>query len=108
MDFAFSEKELAFAAEARAWLEANVPAAWRRDHCWSRADDPASASIPQEFRRESRRPMRLADQPHEGSNHEEIRVSRLENPERLLRVKKTQDSISGASRERSVTPTRSP
>jgi hypothetical protein len=48
--------------------------------------------------------MRLADQPHERSNHEEIRLSRLENPERLLGMKKMQDSITGASGERSVTP----
>ncbi|HJQ83889.1 MAG TPA: acyl-CoA dehydrogenase family protein [Candidatus Binatia bacterium] len=40
MDFSFSARELAFADEARTWLEANVPAAWRRDHCWSRSDDP--------------------------------------------------------------------
>jgi len=51
MDFAFSEKELAFAAEARAWLEANVPAAWRRDHCWSRADDPAWFDLAREWQR---------------------------------------------------------
>jgi alkylation response protein AidB-like acyl-CoA dehydrogenase len=40
MDFAFSSAELAFAAEARAWLEANLPAAWRRDHCWTRVEEP--------------------------------------------------------------------
>jgi len=40
MDFAFSPRELAFAEEARAWLETNVPPEWRRDHCWSRSDDP--------------------------------------------------------------------
>jgi alkylation response protein AidB-like acyl-CoA dehydrogenase len=40
MDFTFSAEETAFAAEARTWLEANVPAAWRRDHAWTRADDP--------------------------------------------------------------------
>ena len=40
MDFSFSAKELAFAAEARVWLEANVPPDWRRDHCWTRQDDP--------------------------------------------------------------------
>jgi alkylation response protein AidB-like acyl-CoA dehydrogenase len=51
MDFAFSEKELAFAAEARAWLEANVPAAWRRDHCWTRADDPAWFDIARAWQR---------------------------------------------------------
>jgi len=40
MDFTFSEKELGFAREAHEWLEANVPAAWRRDHMWTRAEDP--------------------------------------------------------------------
>ena len=30
MDFAFTAAELAFAAEARAWLGANLPPAWRR------------------------------------------------------------------------------
>ncbi len=39
MDFSFSERELAFAAEARAWLEENLPQAWRKDHVWSRAED---------------------------------------------------------------------
>jgi alkylation response protein AidB-like acyl-CoA dehydrogenase len=51
MDFGFSQSELAFAAEARAWLEANVPAAWRRDHCWSRADDPMWFTIAREWQR---------------------------------------------------------
>ena len=45
MDFSFSDGEVAFAAEARAWLEANVPAAWRRDHAWTRADDPSWLQI---------------------------------------------------------------
>jgi alkylation response protein AidB-like acyl-CoA dehydrogenase len=40
VDFSFSDAELAFAAEARAWLEANLPAEWRRDHCWTRVEDP--------------------------------------------------------------------
>jgi alkylation response protein AidB-like acyl-CoA dehydrogenase len=40
MDFAFSARELAFADEARAWLQANLPAEWRRDHCWTRVEDP--------------------------------------------------------------------
>src|SRR4051812_7984724 len=40
MDFSFSARDLAFADEARAWLEANVPAAWRRDHVWTRTEDP--------------------------------------------------------------------
>src|SRR5438046_1463387 len=33
MDFAFTDAELAFAAEARAWLDAHLPRAWRRAHC---------------------------------------------------------------------------
>jgi alkylation response protein AidB-like acyl-CoA dehydrogenase len=40
MDFSLSERELAFAREAREWLEANVPREWRRDHSWTRSDDP--------------------------------------------------------------------
>src|SRR4029077_17320546 len=40
MDFSFSPAELRFAAEARGWLEANLPAAWRRDHCWTRVEEP--------------------------------------------------------------------
>jgi alkylation response protein AidB-like acyl-CoA dehydrogenase len=51
MDFSFSQQELAFAAEARAWLAANVPAAWRRDHCWTRADDPMWREIAREWQR---------------------------------------------------------
>jgi alkylation response protein AidB-like acyl-CoA dehydrogenase len=39
MDFSFSQKEKAFAHEAREWLEANVPREWRKDHAWSRAED---------------------------------------------------------------------
>jgi alkylation response protein AidB-like acyl-CoA dehydrogenase len=49
MDFSFSDKELAFAAEARAWLEANVPRAWRRDHAWTRAEDPMWVEIAREW-----------------------------------------------------------
>jgi len=51
MDFSFSETEQAFAAEARAWLEGNVPRAWRRDHAWSRADDPLWIAIAREWQR---------------------------------------------------------
>ncbi|MEO8603525.1 MAG: acyl-CoA dehydrogenase family protein, partial [bacterium] len=51
MDFTFSERELGFAAEARAWLAANVPAAWRRDHCWTRADDPLWREIARDWQR---------------------------------------------------------
>lgn len=49
MDFSFAERDLAFAAEARAWLEANVPAAWRRDHAWTRAEDPMWLQIAREW-----------------------------------------------------------
>jgi alkylation response protein AidB-like acyl-CoA dehydrogenase len=51
MDFTFSEHELAFAAAARAWLEANVPAAWRRDHAWTRAEDPLWTEIARDWQR---------------------------------------------------------
>lgn len=49
MDFSFSEKERAFAAEARQWLESNVPRAWRRDHAWTRAEDPLWVEIAREW-----------------------------------------------------------
>jgi alkylation response protein AidB-like acyl-CoA dehydrogenase len=51
MDFSFSARERAFAEEARTWLEANVPAAWRRDHCWGRADDPMWFEIARDWQR---------------------------------------------------------
>ena len=51
MDFTFSARELGFAEEARAWLEANVPTAWRRDHCWARADDPMWFEIARPWQR---------------------------------------------------------
>ena len=51
MDFAFTDAELAFAAEARAWLDAHLPRAWRRDHCWTRADDPAWLEIARDWQR---------------------------------------------------------
>jgi len=51
MDFTFSDSELAFAAEARAWLAANVPAAWRRDRCWTRSDDPMWREIARDWQR---------------------------------------------------------
>jgi alkylation response protein AidB-like acyl-CoA dehydrogenase len=51
MDFAFSHDELAFVAAARAWLEANVPAAWRRDHAWTRAEDPLWTQIARDWQR---------------------------------------------------------
>jgi alkylation response protein AidB-like acyl-CoA dehydrogenase len=49
MDFSFSDQERAFAAEARAWLESNVPTAWRRDHAWTRAEDPMWVEIAREW-----------------------------------------------------------
>ncbi len=49
MDFSFSEKELAFAKEARDWLEGNVPAYWRKDHAWARSDDPLWKVIAREW-----------------------------------------------------------
>src|SRR6187402_995557 len=49
MDFSFSEQELQFAAEARAWLEANVPGTWRKGHAWSRAEDPLWVEIAREW-----------------------------------------------------------
>jgi len=51
MDFAFTDAELAFAAEARAWLGANLPPAWRRDHCWTRADDAAWLDVARDWQR---------------------------------------------------------
>jgi alkylation response protein AidB-like acyl-CoA dehydrogenase len=51
MDFAFSARELAFAEEAAAWLEANVSAAWRRDHCWTRVEDPLWLEIARPWQR---------------------------------------------------------
>ena len=51
MDFAFTDAELAFAAEARTWLDAHLPPAWRRDHCWTRADDPAWLEIARDWQR---------------------------------------------------------
>src|SRR5205823_1517072 len=51
MDFSFTDAELAFAAEARAWLDAHLPPAWRRDHCWTRADDPAWLEIARDWQR---------------------------------------------------------
>jgi alkylation response protein AidB-like acyl-CoA dehydrogenase len=51
MDFSFSETELAFADAAHGWLDAHVPAAWRRDHAWSRADDPLWVDIARDWQR---------------------------------------------------------
>ncbi len=44
-----------FAAEAREWLETNVPREWRRDHAWTRAEDPMWVEIAREWQ------ARLAD-----------------------------------------------
>ena len=51
MDFSFSDKDLAFRDEARAWLEANLPAAWRRDHCWTRVEDPMWIEVARDWQR---------------------------------------------------------
>jgi alkylation response protein AidB-like acyl-CoA dehydrogenase len=45
MDFSLSDQETAFAREARAWLEANLPREWRREHSWTRSDDPMHREI---------------------------------------------------------------
>ena len=46
MDFSFSADDLAFADEARSWLEANVPTAWRKDHCWTRVELISGSTTP--------------------------------------------------------------
>ncbi len=51
MDFTFSEKERRFAEEARTWLEANVPPAWRKDHAWTRAEDPLWLEVARPWQR---------------------------------------------------------
>jgi alkylation response protein AidB-like acyl-CoA dehydrogenase len=51
MDFSFSDKERAFAAEARGWLETNVPDRWRRDHAWTRAEDPMWVEVARDWQR---------------------------------------------------------
>jgi alkylation response protein AidB-like acyl-CoA dehydrogenase len=51
MDFSFSAGELAFADEARRWLDANLPAAWRRDHCWTRVEDPMWIEVARAWQR---------------------------------------------------------
>src|SRR5262245_47128118 len=51
MDFSFSDAEMAFAAEAEAWLEANCPREWRKDHCWQRVEDPLWEKIAREWQR---------------------------------------------------------
>jgi len=51
MDFSFSGKDLAFRDEARAWLDAHLPAAWRRDHCWTRVEDPMWIDVARAWQR---------------------------------------------------------
>ena len=51
MDFSLSEKELDFAREVRGWIEANLPAAWRREHLWNDRDDPAWEEVGREWQR---------------------------------------------------------
>ena len=51
MDFSFSDQELAFAEEARTWLRTNLPAAWRRDHCWTRVEDPRWIQVARDWQR---------------------------------------------------------
>src|SRR5262249_21553462 len=51
MDFSFSAADLAFADTARIWLEQNLPAEWRRDHCWTRVEDPMWIQVAREWQR---------------------------------------------------------
>ncbi len=51
MDFSFSPEDLAFADEARSWLDANLPAEWRRDHCWTRVEDPMWIEVARAWQR---------------------------------------------------------
>lgn len=51
MDFTFSKQEIAFAEEARTWLEANVPIEWRKDHAWHRAEDPLWVEIARDWQK---------------------------------------------------------
>jgi len=51
MDFSFSAADLAFADEARTWLDANLPRAWRRDHCYSRVEDPIWIDVARDWQR---------------------------------------------------------
>jgi alkylation response protein AidB-like acyl-CoA dehydrogenase len=51
VDFALSEVEQRFAREVRSWLEADLPADWRREHLWSDADDPLWAEIARPWQR---------------------------------------------------------
>jgi alkylation response protein AidB-like acyl-CoA dehydrogenase len=51
VDFSFSAAELAFAEEARGWLDANLPVAWRHDHCWTRVEDPLWLEVARHWQR---------------------------------------------------------
>jgi alkylation response protein AidB-like acyl-CoA dehydrogenase len=51
MDFSFSAADLAFADTARTWLEQNLPAEWRRDHCWTRVEDPMWIQVARQWQR---------------------------------------------------------
>jgi alkylation response protein AidB-like acyl-CoA dehydrogenase len=51
MDFSFSPADLAFRDEALRWLDANLPKAWRRDHCWTRVEDPMWIQVAREWQR---------------------------------------------------------
>lgn len=51
MDLSFSPEDRRFAEEARNWLEANLPAEWRRERLWSRSDDPLWVEIARPWQR---------------------------------------------------------
>jgi alkylation response protein AidB-like acyl-CoA dehydrogenase len=51
MDFSFTDKDLAFRDEARTWIDANLPKAWRRDHCWTRVEDPMWIEVARDWQR---------------------------------------------------------
>jgi alkylation response protein AidB-like acyl-CoA dehydrogenase len=51
MDFSFSAADLAFADAARTWLEQHLPADWRRDHCWTRVEDPMWIQVARQWQR---------------------------------------------------------
>ena len=51
MDFSLSQEEIDFASEVRSWLEKNLPAEWRRDHLWTRVDDPSWDDVARRWQR---------------------------------------------------------
>ncbi len=51
MDFSFSPEDLAFRDEALRWLDANLPKEWRRDHCWTRVEDPMWIEVARAWQR---------------------------------------------------------